>query len=64
MRLEGSSLNKYARNLARALWDSDDMKSHSFRDNTDFQTIGREAFSSEQDLEKMKLLKGNKNFLF
>jgi hypothetical protein len=58
MRLEGSSYSKYARNLVKILWDSDEIKSHSFRDNSEMKSIGREAFSSEQDLEKMELLKG------
>jgi hypothetical protein len=56
MRIEGSSFKKYARNLARVLWDSKEIKSHSLRDNSDFKTLGREAFSSEQDLKKMELL--------
>jgi hypothetical protein len=28
------------------------------------KTLGREAFSSEQDLKKMELLKGSENSLF
>ncbi len=52
MRIEGSSLGKYTRNLARVLWDSEEIKSHSFRNDSDMKTLGREAFSSEQDLKK------------
>jgi hypothetical protein len=52
MRIEGSSLAKYARNLARVLWNSEEIKSHSFRDNSDMKTLEREAFSSEQDLKR------------
>jgi hypothetical protein len=36
------------------------MKLHSFRDNADLKTIGREAVIREQVLKKMELLKGNK----
>ena len=55
MHLEGISLSKYARNVTKVLWDSHGIKSHSFRDNAEMKSIGREAFSSEKDLEKMEL---------
>ncbi len=56
-------INTHA-NLVRTLRNSDEIKSHSFRDNADLKTIGLEAFTSEQVLENMELLKDEKNFLF
>jgi hypothetical protein len=44
MYLVGYSVNRNARNLVRALWNSDKIKNK-----------GRETFKSEQDLEKIEL---------